>query len=72
VFSSTPASNESLGNMTVTRRKQLSETASADAKSHRGNNWDEDDSVLIVKAYRYAEEKIVQNTDRCDEMYCKQ
>jgi hypothetical protein len=41
----------------VTRRKRLSETASADAKSHRGNNWNEDDSVLIVKAYRYAEEK---------------
>jgi hypothetical protein len=57
VSSSTPASNESLGNMTVTRRKQLSETASADAKLHRGNNRDEDDSVLIIKAYRYAEEK---------------
>ena len=37
-----------------TRRKYASNDT---PKSHRGNNWDENDSILILRAYQYTEEK---------------
>jgi hypothetical protein len=37
--------------------KSSSDVSSVEIKSHRGNNWGEDDSILILRAFQYAEEK---------------
>jgi len=40
------------------RRKRSFDASLAEVKPHsRGNNWDENDSILILRAFQYAEEK---------------
>src|SRR5947207_13424690 len=55
VLSSTPTSTGAA--VASKRRKPSSHTSSIEIKPHRGNNWGEDDSILILRAFQYVEEK---------------
>jgi len=55
-FPSTPASAGAPA--APRRRKRSSDASGVDVKPNtRGNNWDENDSILILRAFQYAEEK---------------